>query len=176
MLRDQGTIKRFRGLHRTFERPSSALERETGVEDFLTHLICHYASQKPALRPEGREREAIRKVREFLVEHSTKNVRLGDLAQMTSLSSFHLTRIFTAEVGLPPHAFLTQVRVSRAKAQLQRGVPASEVALNVGFADQSHLARHFKKLCVVTPGQYQRSFRLQRETCDVASLIPTGRG
>jgi AraC-like DNA-binding protein len=57
-------------------------------------------------------------------------------------------------MGMPPHAFQTQLRITRAKEMLRRGWPISRVALEAGFADQSHLTRHFKRLLQVTPGQY----------------------
>ena len=57
---------------------------------------------------------------------------------------------------MPPHAFQTQVRVARAKALLLRGWPISQAAAHTGFADQSHLTRHFKRLVGVTPGQYRQ--------------------
>jgi AraC-like DNA-binding protein len=58
---------------------------------------------------------------------------------------------------MPPHAFQTQVRVSRAKTLLLEGWSISQVASQTGFADQSHLTRHFKRLVGVTPGRYQQS-------------------
>ncbi|HYM70106.1 MAG TPA: helix-turn-helix transcriptional regulator, partial [bacterium] len=66
----------------------------------------------------------------------------------------HLCRTFHREVGLPPHAYQTQVRVERARSLLRNGVPIAEAAAAVGFYDQAHLTRQFKRVIGVTPGQY----------------------
>jgi AraC-like DNA-binding protein len=67
---------------------------------------------------------------------------------------------FTKQVGLPPHVYLNQVRVNRAKQLLADGQPIALVAYETGFADQSHLTRHFKRLFGLTLGQY--SMRQER--------------
>jgi AraC-like DNA-binding protein len=55
---------------------------------------------------------------------------------------------------MPPHAYLVQIRLLRAKALLRRGRPIAHVASATGFADQSHFTRHFKRLMGVTPAKY----------------------
>jgi len=73
-----------------------------------------------------------------------------------------LLRVFRKELGIPPHAYLTQVRVLRAKKLLSVGIPIAQVAWETGFADRSHLNRHFKRLVGVAPGQYQNlKFKVQ---------------
>ncbi|MBI1877856.1 MAG: helix-turn-helix transcriptional regulator, partial [Chloroflexi bacterium] len=73
---------------------------------------------------------------------------------ISNLSPFHLLRAFRAELGLPPHAYLTQIRIERAKALLAQGWPVAQVAFETGFADQSHLTKRFKGIVGVAPGQY----------------------
>jgi transcriptional regulator GlxA family with amidase domain len=69
-------------------------------------------------------------------------------------------RAFRGETGLPPHAYLNQLRVRRARVLLDDGVTPADVAVQVGFADQAHLTRHFKRVVGVPPAAYQRE-RLQ---------------
>ncbi len=57
-------------------------------------------------------------------------------------------------MGVPPHAYLTQLRIARAKQLLARGTPASEVAARVGFFDQSQPSRHFRRAVGTTPGRF----------------------
>jgi AraC-like DNA-binding protein len=85
------------------------------------------------------------------------NPSLEDLAHIAGLSPFHLTRVFHEATGLPPHTYLTQLRVSRAKQRLQAGDPIADVAAATGFSDQSHLTRRFKRIVGVTPGQFVTS-------------------
>jgi AraC-like DNA-binding protein len=61
------------------------------------------------------------------------------------------------EVGLPPHAYQTQVRVMRGKSLLAQGLSIEQVALKVGFFDQSHFTNHFRRLFGYTPGIYQKN-------------------
>jgi AraC-like DNA-binding protein len=79
----------------------------------------------------------------------------GSSLDAFGLSPFHLNRLFCREIGMPPHAFQTQVRIARAKTLLRQGLPITGVAMQTGFADQSHLTRHFKRLLKLTPGQYR---------------------
>jgi AraC-like DNA-binding protein len=64
------------------------------------------------------------------------------------------SRMFARHMGLPPHAYRKQKRIRKAKQMLIDRVPISRVAVETGFADQSHLTRHFKQVVGVTPGQY----------------------
>ncbi len=93
------------------------------------------------------------------MENYADNVSMERLAQIANLSPFHLNRVFCSELGMPPHAFQTQVRIIKAKELLHRGWSISRVASVAGFADQSHLTRHFKRLIGVTPGEYRKHCR-----------------
>jgi AraC-like DNA-binding protein len=159
---DKGIIRQYLKLHFALEQSSSGLEKQTLLFDFLTSLIQRFAENRPTLRPLGRERQAMRRAYDFLSEHYAENISLETLAGIARLSPFHFNRVFSEQFGLPPHAFQTQLRVFRAKALLRQGCAISQVAFQTGFADQSHLTRHFKKLVAVTPGQYiQNSKNIQ---------------
>ena len=69
----------------------------------------------------------------------------------------HLVRAFRREVGIPPHRYLTGRRLDRARHLLLAGHRPSDVAVEVGFHDQAHLTRHFKRTLGVTPGAYAAS-------------------
>jgi AraC-like DNA-binding protein len=81
-------------------------------------------------------------------------VKLAELASICGVTPFHLIHSFRASFGIPPHAYLTQVRARRAREMLIRGNPLSSVAYMCGFSDQSHLTRVFKRIYGVTPGVY----------------------
>jgi len=72
------------------------------------------------------------------------------------LGRFHFLRLFKAALGCPPHHYVVQRRVARAKALLERGRSAMEAALEVGFFDQSHFANVFRQTYGMTPRAYQR--------------------
>jgi AraC-like DNA-binding protein len=99
---------------------------------------------------------AVRAVRDLLTDRLADPPSLDDLALATGMSPFTLLRVFRGETGLPPHAYLNQLRVRLARRLLDSGVTPAEVAAEVGFADQAHLTRHFKRVVGVPPGAYQR--------------------
>jgi AraC-like DNA-binding protein len=97
---------------------------------------------------------AVTAVRDYLRKRAYETITLDDLARISRMSRFHLARVFAANVGLPPHAYQTRLRIERAMALLRSGVRPGEVANLTGFADQSHLTRHFRRIVGVTPGEY----------------------
>lgn len=151
---DQGVVRQYLNLHLAFERPASTLRRQTLLLDFLAVLISRFAEQRNTQPVFGLERQAVTRACEYLSEHYAENVSLEKLASLANLSPFHFNRVFAEQLGLPPHAFQTQLRLLRAKELLRKGYSISAVAAQTGFADQSHFTRHFKRLMVVTPGQF----------------------
>jgi len=142
-------------LHGRLEIEISTLTRQ---ELFLTtfgELVKQHANMSLSEPRRGLERCAVRKMRDFLEANLSRNVALDDLAELSGLSPYHLVRVFHQEVGLSPYAYFEQARIHRARRLLKEGTPIVDVAMELGFTDQSHLHRHFKKLTGVTPGAYR---------------------
>jgi AraC-like DNA-binding protein len=99
----------------------------------------------------------MRRVARHIEENYTENVSLRELAQLAALSPCTLVNLFRREVGIPPHQYLCYVRIREAMALLRGGSSAAAAAIDAGFFDQSHLTRHFKRMCGMTPGQYVAS-------------------
>jgi AraC-like DNA-binding protein len=99
---------------------------------------------------------AIERAKHYLHDNFNESVSLDQLVALTRLSRFHLVRAFALHMGIPPHAYQLKLRIDRACALLRAGVSAAEAATQVGFADQSHFTRHFKRIRRITPGQYAR--------------------
>jgi AraC-like DNA-binding protein len=103
---------------------------------------------------------AMRRVREYVETHLSESMDLAELATVAGLSVYHFARAFKQSAGVPPHHYLVRLRIERAQEMLARSeLPLSEVALATGFSDQSHLARHFRHLVGMTPGQFRWSQR-----------------
>jgi transcriptional regulator GlxA family with amidase domain len=101
----------------------------------------------------------VRRALEYLRERIGDSITLDHLADYADLDKFHLCRSFRTQIGMPPHTYLTHLRIARAKELLQRGVRASDVAPQVGFYDQAQLTRHFRRLVGTTPARYGKSPR-----------------
>ena len=156
IIQDRDLAWRLLALHHALEDPATPrVEHQSRLLAALASLIVRHADDPPRPARPGDEPGPIRRVRELIHERYQENISLDDLATVAHLSPFYLVRVFTNQVGLPPHAYLIQTRVMRACRLLRAGVPVAQAALDVGFVDQSHLHRHFKRIMGVTPGTYQ---------------------
>ncbi len=146
----------FHKLHLTLTRPSLRLERESLYNQLLTTFLLRHAERLRTPRLPSREHAAVRIVREYLEENQSDNVSLADLGRLSGLNSFYFSRVFKRETGLPPHAYQIRTRVRRVARLLRDGKTVVEIVAELGFADQSHLIRHFKRHMGMTPREYQR--------------------
>jgi AraC-like DNA-binding protein len=95
-------------------------------------------------------------VKDFVEAHAGEALDLERLAREVHLSKYHFARTFREAEGVTPWAYVQRVRVRKAKALLDAGVPLSEAALRAGFCDQSHFTHTFRRHEGVTPGQYRK--------------------
>lgn len=137
----------FRRLHDAVDAGADRLSLEVAVTEAVDAFAWLRTASPDYPRP-------VRRAMEYLRERLGDAFTLDDLAQYANLDKFHLCRAFRAQIGIPPHAYLTHLRVSRAKQLLRSGVRASDVAPLVGFYDQSQLNRHFRRIVGVTPARY----------------------
>lgn len=105
---------------------------------------CHAGSVPPSLEA----------ARAHLLANYSKRLTLDALAGVARLSPFHFAREFKKAFGLPPRTYLERLRVAKARCLIARGHRLSWVSLSVGFCDQSHLNRAFKRVVGVTPGLF----------------------
>jgi AraC-like DNA-binding protein len=95
---------------------------------------------------------------DYLADRPERNVGLDELAAAAGIGKFRLIRLFRERTGLPPHALQVAHRVRKARRLLEAGETIANIAAATGFADQSHLNRHFQRSLGVTPGEYRRRF------------------
>jgi AraC family transcriptional regulator len=128
------------------------------------HLIRHTLSpcrserRRDGAIPRGR----LRAVLEYIEEHLDVGPTLEQMAAVARLSTYHFARQFKAATGVPPHQYVIQRRVERAKQLLGAGTELSlaEVAVSAGFSDQSRFSHHFKRFVGATPRQFRMSARI----------------
>ncbi|WP_019614211.1 AraC family transcriptional regulator [Psychromonas ossibalaenae] len=122
-------------------------------------LLIQYLQQYFLIKnPEKNDSVNIRKVKELISDQLNINHSLKDLAKESGLSRCHLIRSFKQSYGLSPHAYQLDERIKQAKRLLKSGHSLIDTSHLLGFADQSHLQRNFKKRLAVTPKQYQAFF------------------
>jgi AraC family transcriptional regulator len=140
------------------------LASESLANVLAVHLIRHVlAPPQPGRGRDGTlPRGRLRAVVEYIEEHLDGGPSLAQLAAVVGLNPYHFARQFKAATGLPPHQYVILRRVERARQLLHAGTDLSlaEVAVHVGFSDQSQLSHHFKRLVGVTPGQFRTPARI----------------
>lgn len=157
---DEHLARSFLGTHSALEGSNSTLEKDSHLLSVLSELVVRHAGERLSQRPVKKEPRAVGLAREYLEDDPAGNVSLEELSRVANLSPYHLSRVFREEVGMPPHAYQTNVRLDRAKDLLLRGWPISEVAQQTGFYDQSHFTHSFKRLVGVTPGSYAKDSKI----------------
>lgn len=132
------------------------LEVETLQAKVICRLLAH-AERTPNVEGAANEPRAVAAAKSYLHDNLSAPVTLAELAAAAGLSRFRLARAFTAAVGMPPHAYQLQIRVERARQLLRDGLSGAQTAADLGFVDQPHFIRHFKRIMRVTPNEYRRS-------------------
>lgn len=138
-----------------FSRRESRMAVESAVVALLDLVFARYGAGRNR-RERGAPSARLHAVREYLAAHVVEDVSLGVLAGIAGCSPEHLVRSFKRFYGLAPHQWQLSLRIERARALLARGVALDAVAHASGFADASHLVRHFRRRVGQTPGGYRR--------------------
>jgi AraC-like DNA-binding protein len=105
-------------------------------------------------RKEPAARREVARARDFLAAEALRTVNSEELERVSGLDRFALARHFRTAFGTSPHRFQVGRRLAEAQLQIARGVALSQVAAATGFADQSHLTRHFSARFGLTPGRW----------------------
>lgn len=156
---DESLCRPFLRFHTRMDSNPSAMESSSLLREFVGEMILRYGNRSAKTLDFGNERLAIKRVRDCIESCYAENVTLEELARIANLSPFHLVRAFRKDVGLPPHAYQTRVRLNHARELLAKGTPIREVALKTGFFDQGHFTNHFRKVFGYPPGVYRKGFR-----------------
>jgi AraC family transcriptional regulator len=124
------------------------------------HLLRNYCTTQPKFssHADGLSPLILRQVTEYIHEHLDQDLRLMELAAIAQISPYYFLRLFKQKTGVTPHQYILECRIEQAKHLLQHSeLSLAEIAVRVGFCDQSHLTRCFKRIVGVTPKQLSRS-------------------
>ena len=146
-----------------FKYGTSSLYAETLINTLTLHLLEHYSTSRPNLSgctsgtlPQYKLQQTI----DYIHAYLDRDLRLKDLANVVQMSPNYFAKLFKQTTGITPHQYIIHCRIERVKELIQRGkLPLVEIATQVGFVDQSHLNRHFKRLVGVTPKTYFKEFQ-----------------
>lgn len=149
-------------LWRELEQRSSVgkLYAQTAAQMLIIHLLRHYACVGKALTDPSQQLtpQQIGRVIDFVQAHLSQDLSLDLLAQQAGFSSYHFARLFRQTMGETPHQFVLRQRIERAQRLLNEGdTPLANIALESGFANQSHFTGVFKRHLGLTPHAYRRN-------------------
>jgi AraC family transcriptional regulator len=144
-------------------QPLTELELTAGAQLLGTHLLRRYSSLAGRPVPfldqkisTGLSPVQVKRVREYIRANLGCDISLVELADQVGLSPHYFSLLFKRALGESPHQFVLRERIDEAQRLLASGrTPISEVALNLGFADQSHFSQAFRKITGTTPKRYQ---------------------
>jgi AraC family transcriptional regulator len=139
--------------------PSGRLYTDSMAMSVAARLVrCHSSAAAPAAKRAGRMTGAqLRRVLGYIEDNLGRDISLADIAEMAGLSVSHCKSLFRESTGLPVHQYVIRRRVEFAARLLRSGsLPISQIALEAGFAHQSHLARHMRRLTGISPRGIRR--------------------
>jgi len=125
--------------------------------DFLTYLIGNFAQNKHSNPTRQAYPAAVKLMREYLDANFARAVSLDELSQIAGVSKYYLCREFRRVVGITPHLYQNHLRINSARKLLLQNKTASAIAHELGFYDQSHFGKNFKRLVGITPQSYAAS-------------------
>jgi AraC family transcriptional regulator len=124
-------------------------------------LLRHSSISREPVRLNGRLSERkLRQVLSYIEDNLSEDLSLRDIAAVAGLSVSHFKSLFRESLGLPVHQYLIRRRVERAKTLLREDkLPISQIAFETGFAHQSHLARHMRRVLGIAPKAFREMSR-----------------
>jgi AraC family transcriptional regulator len=145
--------------------PAQPLIVETISCALAAHLLRRYNAfdHAPRLRLAGLSSQMIGHIVAYIEDNLHRRISLTELAAIADVSRFHFARLFRSSTGLSPIAYVERSRLSRAQELLKQGqLPLAELALTVGFSDQSEFTRRFRRHFGITPAAFARNHGVKR--------------
>jgi AraC-like DNA-binding protein len=155
VITDPQVADGLRRAHGWLVAGGDAADGQVALAPVLELLFDRYGASGPDRRRVVAGTAAV--ARDLIDSRVVEPVRLEELARACDETPLRVLRAFRAAYGLPPHRYQLQRRVQLAQGRLRAGADLAALAVELGFADQSHFTRVFKSVVGVPPGAYQRA-------------------
>lgn len=138
----------------------SRLYAESLSQSLAMHLLRCYSAQPPKIcqYEDGLSRDQLQQTIDYIQANLDQTIKLADIATLLGMSQYYFCRLFRQSMGIPPYQYVIRQRIEWAKQLLRRDrqTSISDIALDCGFANQSHLSKYFRQLTGTTPRAYRR--------------------
>lgn len=154
-VQDPPLLSMLRKFHQSIVDKHFAGEKEALLLECFARLFRKHAGLKPPEADFSLSSQSMRQVKDWLHEHAAEKISLEQLAELTGMSRYSVLRGFKKATRLTPHEYQNQLRIAHAKDLLAAQTPIADVALELGFSDQSHFSNTFRRITGATPRQYK---------------------
>lgn len=137
---------------------AAKLYAEAATTFLAAHLLRHYCTRTQSLPnfAGGLPKYKLRQAIAYIQEHLGDEISLEAIASHLNMSQYYFCHLFKQSIGISPYQYVLQQRINKAKQLLkQRQLTITDVALECGFANQTHFTKHFRKLAGMTPRAYR---------------------
>ncbi len=152
-IEDPTLLRALDRLHSLLGDPHDTFEAEAMLAAIATRIRGHLGERTDE-RAERSDHEVAAALRDLLDERRFDPITLTEAARILHVSPGHLVRCFSRRFGIAPHRYLLARRIDAARRRLLDGESVARVAAGVGFYDQAHFTRHFKRHVGATPARY----------------------
>ena len=141
-----------------WEGADALLRANETVHETLSRLLHSQATPRRVLTMKGGVAPVVRRrLADYIDANLDRNITLGMLAEVAGMSEYHLARMFRISFGTPPHAWIAERRLDRARQLLKStSLPLQQVADASGYANLSHFSHRFSAAVGVSPRQYRQ--------------------
>ncbi|HEU5226125.1 MAG TPA: AraC family transcriptional regulator [Actinomycetota bacterium] len=151
-IEDRTLVRELGSLHGMLADPDANLAAEAALADVRSRIRAHLGARPETLV--DRPSDVASDLRDLLDDHLADRITLADAGRTLHASPGHLVRCFSRTFRIAPHRYLLARRIESARHRLLQGEAVAEVAVGVGFHDQAHLTRHFRRHVGTTPASY----------------------
>ena len=132
-------------------------ENQKELEDFIINIFKKYCKIEDKNKSQ-KENIALEKIEKFILDNTKEQITIEDISLEVGYSTAYLNRIFKKKYGLTPHAFLVNEKIKQAKNKLlhSKDINLAQLATEVGFYDQSHFTKTFKRVFAINPNEYKK--------------------
>ncbi len=155
ILKSQELYEEFILLNKLLYTNSFYIEKEEKLINFLMKIFATECSIKEVNYDNKEDDKIFEKVKKILDKNINENITLREIEKEVKVNQYKIIRIFKEKIHLTPHAYLMNAKINKAKELMKKGVDIDDVYFLLGFFDQSHFIRNFRKIVATTPKQYQ---------------------